>query len=464
MNPSTKSFSHDSKTQHYGFIPPQAIEMEEVLLGAMLLDKDSHEIIDIAEPDFFYKDSHRLIFSAIKSLRTEKKPVDILTVTNELKSGSQLEAAGGAFYVSQLTSRIASAAHSMEHFLIVLEKYIARETIRLSNQLTNLAYSDCDIEELEEKILEIKTFYETRTQTHCNGERIIDVYAESLRNSKKRIIDRLNGKMPGISTGFGLLQDLTGGWQPGDLIFIAARPSMGKTAIAIHFAKQAAFQGSKVAFFSLEMNAISIADRFVLGMTSIDPEKWRNGTITNFDIALFEEQRQNLKQADLIIYDKSSIRPSYINAICKREKPDLVIVDYIQLMKPNQGEKYQNRNLELGSISHELKVIAKEYNVPVIVLSQLNRRLDTSASKVPTLSDMRDSGELEQDADLVIFPWRPYVYGESDMDFHVMELIIAKHRNGRTGKIRIKHNEYINNFFEEDDIAGPEFAPDQVGF
>jgi replicative DNA helicase len=438
------------KISAYGNIPPQAVEMEEVLLGAFLLDKESHEIIDTCEVEYFYKLTNQLIFSVIKSLRNEKKSIDILTVTNELNTSGKLSEAGGALYITQLTFRVASGAHCMEHFLVILEKYIARETIRMSAEMIEMAYSDCDIEELETKILELKTFYETKTLSQGNGEMIYDVAAVSLTNSKQRISDRQNGTMPGINTGFGMLQDLTGGWQPGDLIFIAARPSMGKTALSIHFAKQAAISGCKVLFFSLEMNAISITDRFVLGKTGIDPEKWRNGTITNFDLALYSDEQKLLKSTKLIIYDKSSIRPSYINTVCKREKPDLVVIDYIQLMKPNQGEKFQNRNLELGSISHELKVIAKDYNVPVIVLSQLNRRLDTSASKEPTLSDLRDSGELEQDADLVIFPFRPYVYDtDSPGLFGIMNLFISKHRNGRTGKIYIKHNEYINNFYEE---------------
>jgi len=445
----TLQSTKNSNVAEFSKIPPQAVELEEVLLGAFMLDNTSHDIIDTCEPEYFYKEAHQKIFKAIKSLRLEKKPIDILTVTNHLRDNDQLKNVGGAIYVTGLTSQVASGVHSMEHFLIVLEKFIARETIRRAWELTDMAYSNSDIEELEGKILELKNFYETKTLNQGNGEDVYDVATESYINSKQRIKDRMNGTMPGINTGISLLQDLTGGWQPGDLIFLAARPSMGKTAIAIHFAKKAATSGSRVLFFSLEMNAISITDRFVLGQTVIDPEKWRNGTITNFDLAQYEDQKKLLKNTMLRIYDKSSVRPSYINTICKREQPDLIIVDYIQLMKPNQGEKFQNRNLELGSISHELKVIAKEYNVPIIALSQLNRRLDTSASKVPTLSDLRDSGELEQDADLVIFPFRPYVYGESDMDFQVMELIIAKHRNGRTGKVRIKHNEYINNFYEE---------------
>ena len=438
---------------NYEKIPPQAIEIESTLLGALLFDRDTHDLIDDIEEVIFYKNAHQTIFKAIKKLRVAKKPIDILTVTDELKTMGKLDEVGGAYYITALTSRIGSGFHVNEHYLIVLEKYIARKSILICSEMMKLAYSDCDIEEIEEKINEMKSFFEAKTQQSNIGVLVSVVGKESMLKAKKRAADRQAGTMPGINTGFGKLQGMLGGWQPGDLIFLAARPSMGKTAIAIHFAKAAANRGNKVLFFSLEMNALSITDRFVLGNTIINPEAWRNGSITNFELALYEEENKKIKNSKMIIYDRSSLRPSEVSAICKREKPDIIIIDYIQLMKVNRGEKFQNRNLEVGSISHELKVIAKEYHIPVIALSQLSRSLDSRGVKVPTLSDLRDSGELEQDADLVIFPYRPYVYSNSFIDYGVMELIVAKHRNGRIGAIGIKHNEYINNFFEEPEIS-----------
>jgi len=444
---------------NYGKIPPQAVEIEETLLGAFLLDKESQDLIDDVECEIFYKDSSQKVFTAIKSLRKAKKQIDIITVTEELKKTSTLAEVGGAVHINNLTFRVASGIHAGEHFLIVLEKHIARKTIQHCCELLELCYDHNDIEELEEKIVQMKSFYENTTQTKDTGELVVPIARESHSIARKRISDRNQGTMPGINTGFGVFQSMLGGWQPGDLILLAARPSMGKTAIAIHFAKQAAKHGSKVLFFSLEMNAISITDRFILGDTDVNPEKWRNGDMSNFELAQYEDRIKEIKSYNMIIYDRSTLRPSDVNAICKREKPEIIFIDYIQLMKVNRGEKLQNRTLEVGSISHELKIIAKEYNCPVVALSQLNRGVDARGVKVPTLSDLRDSGELEQDADLVVFPYRPYVYSQASEDVGVMELIVAKHRNGRVGSIRIKHNQYINNFYDEVDDSFPDIPP-----
>lgn len=442
----------------YGKTPPQAIDFEEALLGAFLIDRDCHDLIDIMLPEWFYKDSHEKIFTAIKELKKNSKSIDLLTVTEQLRKTEQLPEVGGASFITQLTQKVSSGIRANEWYVVIKDKFLLREGIRRSVEIQELCYDNAgDIDEVETKLSEFKNFIETETTSEYVGSSLFEISKESLRNAKVRKLNRDNGIMPGINTGCGALQQITGGWQPSDLIYIGGRPSMGKTAFAIWLAKQSAKAGTKTCFFSLEMNDISITDRAVLGETSIDPERWRNGDVTNADFAWFEDAQKLIKRWPLILFDKNISRPANILKIVKKEKPGIIFIDYIQLMQDDKGEKHQNRNSEMESISRKLKSIGKEFNIPVIALSQLNRSLDTRASKLPVLSDLRDSGSIEQDADLVIFPYRPYVYEKDGLE-ETIEIHIAKHRNGRLGCIIMKHNQYINNFFEENNgFAEPEF-------
>jgi replicative DNA helicase len=438
-------------------MPPNDILTEKALLGAFIIDSDCHDIIDSMEMEYFFTPENQVIFNSIKTLRTKKQKIDLLTVTNLVKTQSK-DIKHWPYVITLLTLNVASGIHAGEHYYILLENFMKREIIRITNELNTACFENEDLEDLENRILELKKFFEGKISSVNFGVKMLTYSNENFESAKQRMLDRLNNVKIGINTGIGKLQKVTGGWQPGDLIYIAARPSMGKTAIAIFFAKQAAKEGYKVAFFSLEMSGQSITDRAVLGETFIDPEKWRNGDFTNFELSEYEKKKDELKNLKLYIYDSSSLRTSEVSQICKNEKFDIVFIDYIQLMKSNTGDKFQNRNLELGNISHELKAIAKEYDIPVICLSQLNRRLDATASKRPVLSDLRDSGELEQDADLVIFPFRPGVYDANVECEKLVELILIKHRNGRTGVFDCKHNDYMNNFYDENNgFTEPEF-------
>lgn len=444
QNPNIKSFE-------YGKMPPQATEIEDVILGALMIEKDLLDKIPDITMEMFYKESNKKIFKAIFDLHMNKSSIDILTVTEKLRSTGELDECGGAGYITNLTSKIASGAHFDYHLHIVKQKYIQREIIRITSEAQQRAYNDDDetIQECETLITDLMNFMVDQTTGNLVGSTLIKITNESIDLAAKRKIIREEGKEVGISIPIGKLQDITGGWQKEDLVLIAARPSMGKTAVAVKFAKHTAKRGYKTLFFSMEMSKIALNDRAILGETDINPEKWRNGEIENNDIEyIFNDVRSLISSWPLIIYDKPALRPEQIHSICKKEKPDIVFIDYIQLMRKNIGERFDRKDLEVGHISSELKSIAKEFQIPVIALSQLNRAMDTRGSKIPTLSDLRESGALEQDADIVMFPHRPYYYSKMDEDQGKIEFVIAKHRNGRAGIIEAKHNEYMNDFFD----------------
>lgn len=434
-----------------GKIPPQAIDLEEALIGALLIESTRHDLIPRMKPEMFYKESSQVIFKAIQHLYTSKKAIDILTVSERLMSTNELEQVGGATHIAELTDHVSSSAHAEYHYYIVVQKYILRRIIQVTSEVQMIAFQDDDqqIEECQRVLHQLDEDITSEIIGEINTRDIFSIADQSINNAIQRMTDLERGIVPGIPCGIGSLHTVTSGWQKQDLIYIAARPSMGKTAVAIHFAKHAAKKGYRVLFFSLEMSDVSIIDRAILGETDINPTYWKNGQIGQESIALFESVMNQTKTWSITVSDKSSIRPDQVHAIAKKESPDIIFIDYIQLMKPSPGSKYQNRNLELGSISHDLKAIAKDFNIPVVALSQLNRDIDHRGSKIPTLSDIRDSGELEQDADVVIFPYRPEVYSDDQQDKGVIQFIIAKHRNGETGIVDARHNRYMNNFFDE---------------
>ena len=439
-------------------IPPQASDIEDAILGAILIDKDCHDLIELIEPDMFYKDNHQIIYKAIQELHRTKKPIDILTVCDRLKTDNRLDEVGGRKYITELTIHIASGLHANEHYLILLDKYVARESIRLSAEISELCFSDTDIEEIEAKVYEFKNFIDDKLKSNQTGDNIYELAQISFCEAVKRIQDYNAGHQVGIPVGFADLQNLIGCWSAGDLILLPARPSMGKTAIALFMARKCARSLHKVIFFSIEMSKAQLTDRIILGeIDAIDPSNWKSGNIKNSELAMYEDKSYEVAQWRLIIDDRSVLRPSDISRMCKREKPDIIFIDYIQLMKANKGKKFESRNLEVGDISAELKAIAKEHHIPVIALSQLSRDVEKRGSKIPQLSDLRDSGSLEQDADLVIFPYRPFRDSKDPGDTGIMDLIVAKNRNGRVGEVRVRHNEYINNFFDD---AGGMSVPD----
>lgn len=436
----------------YGMMPPQAVDLEEIILGSILIENDLWDKINQIIPEIFYKEANQIIFKSIQSLYSRKEAIDIMTVTEQLKKSGDLETIGGVARITELVSRIGSAAHFEYHLTIVIQKYILREIIRTTSEMSRAAYYDDDesIDICENKLTELQNFIINNTIGEINGKTIYNLTKKSTELAEIRRINREEGKDVGVPIPLRVIQDVIGGWQKQDLVIIAARPSMGKTAVAIDFAKYTAKRGYKTLFFSLEMSAISLNDRAILAEAEINPEDWRNGDIDNEDIEKVNVVANQVKHWNLVIYEKSAMRPEEIHSVCKKEKPELIIIDYIQLMRPNRGEKFNgNKNNEVGHITSCLKGIAKDFDIPVLALSQLNRELERRGSKVPGMADLRDSGNIEQDADIIIFPHRPYRYSNEETDKNKIEFYIAKHRNGRTGKVEAMHNDYINKFFDE---------------
>ncbi|HVV56627.1 MAG TPA: replicative DNA helicase [Mucilaginibacter sp.] len=432
-----------------GKLPPQAVDLEEAVLGALMLEKDAlSSVIDILKPDVFYKENHQKIFAAIRHLFERTSPVDILTVTAQLRQQGELEMVGGAYYITELTNRVASAANIEYHSRIIIQKFIQRELIRISTEVINNAYEDTtDVLDLLDKA-EKNLFEIAQNNLRRDSRKMDDLMHETLKEIEA-LKDKKDG-LTGVASGFTDLDRMTSGWQKSDLVIIAARPAMGKTAFVLSCARNAAVDFNRpVVVFSLEMSSVQLVNRLISGETQIEQEKIRKGTLEEWEWQQIHSKIGRLEQAPLIIDDTPALNIFEFRAKCRRLKSQhdiqLIIIDYLQLMQGKSDGKSGNREQEIGSISRALKSVAKELNVPVIALSQLSRAVENrpGASKRPMLSDLRESGSIEQDADMVLFLYRPEYYG-LDVDENnnptqgVGEVIIAKHRNGETGTVRLK--------------------------
>lgn len=434
-----------------GKLPPQAVDLEEAVLGALMLEKDAlSSVIDILNPQVFYKDNHQKIFAAIRHLFERTSPVDILTVTAQLRQQGELEMIGGAYYITELTNRVASAANIEYHSRIIIQKFIQRELIRISTEVINNAYEDTtDVLDLLDKA-EKNLFEIAQNNLRRDSRKMDDLLHETLKEIES-LKDKKDG-LTGVASGFTDLDRMTSGWQKSDLVIIAARPAMGKTAFVLSCARNAAVDFHRpVVVFSLEMSSVQLVNRLISGETQIEQEKIRKGQLEEWEWQQIHSKIGRLEQAPLIIDDTPALNIFEFRAKCRRLKSQhdiqLIIIDYLQLMqgKAGDGKGNGNREQEIGSISRALKSVAKELNVPVIALSQLSRAVENrpGASKRPMLSDLRESGSIEQDADMVLFLYRPEYYGlnedENGMPTQgVGEVIIAKHRNGETGTVRLK--------------------------
>lgn len=449
---------------NHGKLPPQAIDLEEAVLGAIMLEKDAlASVIDIIKPEAFYKESHQIIFSAISRLFTKTEPIDILTVTNELKLTGELEAAGGPFYIAQLTNRVASAANTEFHTRIVLQKFIQRELIRISSDIIRDAYEDTtDVFNLLDRA-ENELFSVGENNLRRN-------YADMqslVRNAVKQIEAAKNnqGTFSGVGSGFTELDRVTSGWQPSDLIVIAARPGMGKTAFVLTVARNAAIDFNKaVAVFSLEMSSVQLVTRLISAEAQLPGDKLRKGDLEPYEWQQLNSKISNLIDAPIYIDDTPSLSIFELRAKARRLKAQhniqMIIIDYIQLMSGGVERSNGNREQEISNISRSLKALAKELNVPVIALSQLNRSVESRPSKKPLLSDLRESGAIEQDADMVIFIYRPEYYkmeqnqdGESLLG--LAEISIAKHRNGALQDVNLKFISKYAKFVDPDPTDNP---------
>ncbi len=445
-----------------GKLPPQALELEEAVLGAMMIDKKGvDEVIDILQPDAFYKEGHKHIFEAIFQLFTDSQPIDLLTVSAQLKKAGKLDLAGGDFYLIQLTQKISSSAHIEFHSRIILQKFIQRSLIKISSEIIEESYDDStDVFDLLDKA-ESKLYEVTQGNIKRSSET-----AQSLVIQAKKRIEEIAGKegLSGIATGFEKLDKITSGWQPSDLVIIAARPGMGKTAFVLSMARNIAIDyGHPVALFSLEMSSVQLITRLISSETGLSSEKLRTGKLEKHEWEQLSTKVKDLEKAPLFIDDSPSLSIFDLRAKARRLSSQhgikLIIVDYLQLMTAggSNGKGMGNREQEISTISRNLKALAKELEVPVIALSQLSRAVETrGSSKRPLLSDLRESGAIEQDADIVSFIYRPEYYkiDEWDDDEHSptagqAEFIIAKHRNGSLENIRLK---FIGNLGKFDNL------------
>jgi replicative DNA helicase len=449
-----------------GKLPPQVLDLEEAVLGAMMIDKKGvDEVIDILQPDAFYKEGHKYIFEAIVQLFTDTQPIDLLTVSAQLRKNAKLELAGGDFYLIQLTQKISSSAHIEFHSRIILQKFIQRSLIRISSDIIEESYDETTdvfdlLDKAESKLYEV---------TQGNIKRSSETAQSLVLQAKKRIEEIANQKgLSGVETGFTKLDAITSGWQPSDLIIIAARPGMGKTAFVLSMARNIAIDfGHPVALFSLEMSSVQLITRLISSETGLSSEKLRTGKLEKFEWEQLSVKVKNLEKAPLYIDDSPSLSIFDLRAKARRLASQhgikIIIVDYLQLMTAGgNGKGGGNREQEISTISRNLKALAKELNIPVIALSQLSRAVETrGSSKRPLLSDLRESGAIEQDADIVSFIYRPEYYKIEEWDDDEQspsagqaEFIIAKHRNGSLENVRLKFIGNLGKFDNLEDYSG----------
>lgn len=472
LKPQTSYSTHNSQviSLEKGKVPPQAIDLEEVVLGALMIDKKGvDEVIDILHAEVFYKQAHQHIFEAIYNLFEDSQPVDLLTVSTQLKKLGKLDLAGGEFYLIQLTQKVSSSAHIEFHARIILQKYIQRSLIKISNEIIEESYNEgTDVFDLldtaEAKLYEV---------TQGNIKRSSETAQNLVIQAKKRIEEIANKEgLSGVPSGFSKLDQLTSGWQPSDLIIIAARPGMGKTALTLSMARNMAVEHNiPVAFFSLEMSSVQLITRLISSETQLSSEKLRTGNLEKHEWEQLNVKVKGLEKAPLFIDDTPSLSIFDLRAKARRLSSQhgikLIIVDYLQLMTAGGSQKGGNREQEISTISRNLKALAKELSVPVIALSQLSRAVETrGGSKRPLLSDLRESGAIEQDADIVSFIYRPEYYkiDEWDDDEHTptagqAELIIAKHRNGGLDEIRLK---FVGNLGKFENLDTFDSGPTEI--
>lgn len=456
---------------NHGKLPPQAIELEEAVLGAIMLEKDAlTSIIDVLKPEAFYKEAHQRIFEAIIALFTKSQPVDILTVTNELRVLGFLEIVGGPYYITQLTSRIASGANVEYHARIISEKHIQRELIRISSEIIRDAYEDTtDVFDLLDNA-EKNLFAVSETNIRKNFESMDLLIHKAIKQVQS--INLKEGEFSGLSTGFINLDRITAGWQKSDMVVLAARPGMGKTAFVLSMARNMATDFNiPVVFFSLEMSAVQLVMRLIASESEIPAQNLRKGNLSPEDWNQLNAKITKLSEAPLFIDDTPALSVFELRAKCRRLKAQkdiqCVIIDYMQLMNSGNDKGGGNRVEEISYISRSIKSLAKELDIPIIALSQLSRAVETRGGvKKPVLSDLRDSGAIEQDADIVCFIYRPDYYQSDDENNRndnsgAAELIIAKHRNGSLADIPLKFVKSFAKFvdFDDGEYNFPELTP-----
>jgi len=442
-----------------GKVPPQAVDFEESVLGALMLEKDAYmNVSDILKSEHFYKEDHSKIFEAIQQLAQDHKPIDINTVAMQLRINKDLDSIGGIAYLVNLTNRIASTAHIEYHARIIAQKYTQRELIRIGAEIQKKGFEDTDdvadmLETAESSIFELSQGSIKKEVTPVKKV-LSEAYKQLMEASK-----RTDG-LSGVPSGFTNLDRLTLGWQKSDLIIIAARPAMGKTAFVLSMARNMAVDHNvPVAVFSLEMSSVQLINRIISSEAEIESPVLKTGKLSEEQFSHLEEKIKVLEKAPMFIDDTPALSINEFRSKIRRlrevNKIQIAIIDYLQLM--TTGTNMQSREQEVSTISRSLKAIAKEAGIPIIALSQLSRQVEQrGGDKRPQLSDLRESGAIEQDADMVIFIHRPEYYGLKDdgngnSTVGLAEIIVAKHRNGAVEDVRLEFKSQFTRFCDPED-------------
>ena len=449
-------------SDEYGHLQPQATELEKAVLGALLIEKDAYSMIsELLKPESFYVHQHQVIYNAVRSLNLLQQPVDILTVVEQLKKTGELEEAGGPFYITQLSAGVASSAHIEFHARIIAQKHLARELITYTSNIQTKAFDETQdvadlMQEAEGKLFEISQ--QNMKKDYTQIDPIIKEAYEMLQKAAAQ-----DGGLSGLPSGFSDLDKMTSGWQNSDLVILAARPAMGKTAFALSMAKNMAVDFHvPVAFFSLEMSNVQLVNRLIVNVCNITGEKIKSGQLQPYEWGQLDDKINNLKGAPLFVDDTPSLSVFELRTKARRLVREhgvkILMIDYLQLMNAS-GMSFGSRQEEVSTISRSLKGLAKELNIPILALSQLNRGVESREGpegKRPQLSDLRESGAIEQDADMVCFIHRPEYYhiyqNEAGRDLRGMaEIIIAKHRNGAVGDVLLTFKGQYARFQNQDE-------------
>ncbi|WP_106831150.1 replicative DNA helicase [Parabacteroides pacaensis] len=435
---------------------PHSIEAEKAVIGTLLLESTAiHEVATILTPDCFYDPKLGIIYGAITAVSEKGVAVEMISVTKELIRSGSLEDVGGAYAISQLTSRIASSVNITEHARYIHQLYLARKLALVGQMITGEALNPSN--DIEDVITDSIKQVETIAEATCYNALSTDIGQAARKAitlySEREKLARMGGKV-GIPTGLSKLDRILGGWHNGQLIIDAARPAMGKTAFMLMFARAAALADIPVLIFSLEMSAEDLTDRLMLSESGLDPERYKNGFLSNDEKPALCSAADNLSVLPITIDDTANLSIQQIKARAKnlqrKGKCGLILIDYLQLIDMQNHNKNYGREQEVSQCSRAAKLMAKELKVPVVLLSQLSRKNEERADKTPILSDLRESGAIEQDADVVLFLHRPEYYNEKNAESGVGKLIVAKHRNGATGVMRFRYNESLTRIYDYD--------------
>lgn len=439
-----------------GYIPPQAIETEDSVLGALILESESYsKISGLLRPEMFYREENKTIFETIAEMHRNQKNVDLVTVVQTLKDAGKLSQIGGPLYISKLTRNVASAAHLEHHSQIIADKYLLRKAITTATKIQKIAYENGDTEE----IIDTWAQYETEViNTFSGTERgatMFDTLKDAFIDIENRTMDYRNGILPGISTGFRSLDRITGGWRKGRLIVVGGRPGHGKSSIALHFALTAAQNNIPVFFFSLEMIKNELVEICLSGISDVSRTAIRDGELLDSDFSKLNKAAGTIEKLPILWFDNPDLSASKIIGIVKNQMrkigKGIVIIDYLQLIKPEKSSKSQIREQQVAEISRALKRMTISEKIPIILLSQLNRQGD---AEEPKLSHLRESGSIEQDADIVLLVWKPVKDGFTNNDNiigyeNLIQMKVAKSRQGGLDTLMIYENGQMTRFSEK---------------